>query len=137
MNDVQEFIKKFTGHTGHPSAEMILQEQFANGYCWHFAHVLKDAFRRGAVVWLAPSGHIGFKDVNGKVYDIGGEYHGDAFYEIPEVYLGHLLDGFRHIGDPFCTTTEELVEVCRRYCTDTGTLYDPAIEGYFEGKRRG
>jgi hypothetical protein len=93
--------------------------------------MLKDTFQRGTVVWLAPFGHIGFQDVDGTVYDICGKYDGEAFYEIPEAYLGCLVDDFRHAGAGHNATKEELIEVCRKFCMDTGTRYDAAVEAYF------
>ena len=109
LSEVEKFINNFMDR---PETEQkILRKQFMEGYCWHFAHMLQDTFNRGAVVWAAPFGHICWQDNDGKVYDIEGEYTGEAFYMIPEKFAemivpGNMLD-FKHIPDKFYGTTRK------------------------------
>ena len=105
------------------------------GYCWHFAHMLQDTFNRGAVVWAAPFGHICWQDNDGKVYDIEGEYTGEAFYMIPEKFTEmivseNMLD-FKHIPDKIHNTDRnEIIKIIKAYCKETGKNYYSKIEDY-------
>lgn len=133
LSEVEKFINNFMDR---PETEQkILRKQFMEGYCWHFAHMLQDTFNRGAVVWAAPFGHICWQDNDGKVYDIEGEYTGEAFYMIPEKFAemivpGNMLD-FIHIPDKFYgTNMEECIKIIKAYCKETGKDYCSEIEDY-------
>ena len=77
MNEVEEFIETFLNK--HNLAGE-LETQFANGFCYHFALMLKGLFNRGEIVWAAPFGHIMWKDVDGVSYDIYGAYGSEYDY---------------------------------------------------------
>lgn len=124
MKDVNDFIQDFN------TTEDILNA-FTGGYCWHFAKLLQATFNRGSVVWLAPFSHIGFMDTDGRVYDIYGEYEGEAFYYIPEEYCGNLLDNFRHIDKEVSyTSKEKILSVIKNYCLLSNVDYEEDVERY-------
>lgn len=45
--EVLRFIDDFSVKQGYGEAEEVLYQQFANGYCYYFACMLKAAFNRG------------------------------------------------------------------------------------------
>lgn len=47
---------------------------FRGGYCYHFASILLESFRRGKLCIAEPFGHIIWQDVDGLCYDIEGPY---------------------------------------------------------------
>ena len=113
----------------------MIRSLFRAGYCYHFAHILLATFNRGKVVWAAPFGHICWQDEDGMIYDIEGEYEGEAFYMIPEEFTeskipGNMLD-FKHIpGKHYNIKKSEIIELCKSYCEETGKKYDPRLEDY-------
>lgn len=122
MKDIDEFIQDFS------ITEDILNT-FTCGYCWHFAKLLQVTFNRGSVVWLAPFSHVGFMDIDSKVYDIYGEYEGEVFYYIPEEYCGNLLDGFRHINKEVSyVSKEKILSVIKNYCLLSNVDYEEDVE---------
>lgn len=71
---------------------------FTSGYCYYFALMLKDAYKRGTICWHRNHGHIVWVDDNNVAYDIDG-----AFYDyddgdlLPvETSLGELIEDFKH-----------------------------------------
>ena len=121
--DVLKFIYQFKQRGNIGSTDNIIHDVFRHGYCWHFAHILKSTFGRGEVCIAYPFGHFVWKDVNGVVYDIEGEYGHDseACCYIPEDYLpDEVLDTFRHIPDcdEHYTTKEEIEAIEKRYVHD-------------------
>ena len=71
---------------------------FVNGYCWHFAHMLQNVFKRGDVVMADPQGHFVWMDINGCLYDIDGPYDStetDRF--LTEEFLDDMIYDFIHI----------------------------------------
>lgn len=96
----------------------IIRSTFCAGYCWHFAHLLKDTFNRGEVCLAAPFGHFVWLDED-VPYDGGGIYDGEAVYFIPESYLGDGIQDFTHIpGVSHDTTIEEIMDIIHRYEDD-------------------
>lgn len=95
MNEVEEFIETFLNK--HNLAGE-LETQFANGFCYHFAIMLKGLFNRGEIVWAAPFGHIMWKDVDEVPYDIYGAYGSEYEYLIPIEYLGEDIKDFTHLS---------------------------------------
>ena len=67
--EVLRFIYDFSVKQGYGEAEDVLYQQFASGYCYYFACMLKAAFNRGEVCWAAPYGHIVWVDENDIPYD--------------------------------------------------------------------
>ena len=130
-NEVLQFIEKFVTHSCHTSNDLeMLRELFCSGYCWHFAHLLKTTFNRGVVVWAAPFGHFCFQDEDGRCYDIEGLYEGEAFYMIPESYLGEALNDFKHTNVTHRTSRDEVLDIVKIYCNTTNTRYDSRLENY-------
>lgn len=131
-DEVLEFITQFLYHSQNDEIAGNLITQFRSGYCYHFAYMLRDTFHRGVVCWAAPFGHIVWKDIDQKVYDIEGEYHGEAFYFIPTYYLGELVRDFLHIPTdrhPHATK-DQLIDIMKNYCADNCMVYNKNVERY-------
>lgn len=128
--EVIDFINQFLQHQHTEESMEIIRYQFRAGYCYHFAIILKNVFKRGEVCWAAPYGHFVWLDDNGVPYDVEGVYGGETFCFIPENYLGdkQILD-FLHIpGRVYGTPKEEIIQTIRRYCKDNSIEYDPSVE---------
>lgn len=136
LTEVELFINDFMSCYAITEEETeLLRATFHAGYCWHFAHMLKDTFDRGTVVWAAPFGHMCWQDVDGTVYDIEGEYDGEAFYFIPETFVEEIdprisLD-FKHIPNKENNTTvETIIRIMKEYCEKEHIQYDENVENY-------
>lgn len=131
--DVLGFIAGLMSHFAADDAELELMiSTFRAGYCWHFAHLLKDTFGRGEVCWAAPFGHFVWVDDSGVPYDAEGINFGEQLYNIPESYMGDTLDDFRHIpGKDYCSSASELTAIIRKYETDNNLEHKP-VDEYLE-----
>ncbi len=135
--DVDRFINDFMGGAlATPGTQEILRKKFRAGYCWHFAHILKDTFGRGEICWTAPFGHMVFLDSDNTAYDIEGRYEKDdheCFYLIPESYLGSFINEFTHVRGSIVPTStkQDLTRIVKKYCKDHHEEYDESIEDYF------
>lgn len=90
----------------------ILYNQFANGYCYYFAHMLKIAFQRGEICWAAPFGHIVWMDTNNVAYDISGCNDSECQYYIPISMLGDMVKDFTHVpGDTYNASEQDIASV--------------------------
>ena len=79
--EVKEFIDNFTGVAELKGiAYESLRSLFMDGYCFYFAEMLKSAFSRGETYICAPYGHVVWRDVDNRFYDLDGEFKGD--YEV-------------------------------------------------------
>ena len=137
-NEVLDFITNFLYHQSKDIAVEVLLKQFKQGYCYHFASILRDTFHRGVVCWAAPTGHIVWKDIDGNYYDIEGKYNGSALYFIPVWYLGEYVREFLHIttDNHPNSTKQKLLDIVKKYCDDNKLVYDENIEEQFNyGKR--
>lgn len=123
---VLDFIRRFHSHTqrvvddGYNQVRMeTLREQFAAGYCYHFAHILQATFRRGEVMWAAPFGHIVWMDETGVTYDIDGEYKGEAEL-IPIRYIQEHINNFTRedIAEQEGATQEYIENAIQKYHED-------------------
>lgn len=90
-NMVLKFIADFVFHD-NPSSTINL---FSNGYCYHFAQILKATFGNGEICWVAPYSHIIWLQ-NDIPYDINGVYNGESTKFIPIEFLGHAIEDFKH-----------------------------------------
>lgn len=120
-SDVLEFIGRFLYH-GCPRMELkesaeVLRYTFHAGYCYYFASMLKDVFKRGEVCWAAPFSHIIWVDSLYDIpYDVEGVYCGEAEEYIPISWLGEHILGFQHFPGYIETITkEEIDEIISRY----------------------
>lgn len=142
---VNEIVLQFITDLTCSSAETeeqyeIIRFTFKAGYCWHFAHILKNTFKRGEVCWAAPFGHIVWVDVNGVPYDAEGLNEGEQMYNIPESYLGDFIKDFIHIpGEEIpVITKDDIVGAIRKYEDDNNlphqrvVMYDYQKGGYHE-----
>ena len=132
-HEVTEFITDFLYHQHDEKAVETLIKQFRAGYCYHFAFLLRDTFHRGVVCWAAPFGHIVWQDIDGKRYDIEGEYSGEAFYFIPVILLGEYVRDFLHIRTDQHPPAKKqtLINIIKEYCKNTGIEYNENVENYF------
>ncbi len=135
--DIEKFINNFMGgNFANPDTQEKLRQKFRAGYCWHFAHILKDTFNRGKVCWTAPFGHMVFLDSDNRAYDIEGKYiekDHECFYLIPESYLGKFINEFTHTKEDFMpvSTKQDLINIVKKYCNDNHIEYHKDIEDYF------
>ena len=97
---------------------------FMCGYCYFFAHMLKQAFGSGEVCWCAPYGHfVWCNDYNGETfaYDVEGVSITAAEFFIPEYYLGELINDFKQIPEKVANATKAQIDtVIKRYLADIG-----------------
>lgn len=133
-NDVEMFINEFMECSAITEDEQeVIRSLFRAGYCYYFAHLLENAFNRGTVVWAAPFGHICWQDVDGKVYDIEGEYDGEAYYMIPEKFMedkypGIMLD-FKHLPNlSYGANVQTLISIMKDFCKEQNIWYDTNVE---------
>lgn len=109
--NLQTPIYSITNPTTTDPAD-ILYNQFANGYCYYFAHMLKIAFQRGEICWAAPLGHIVWMDTNNVAYDISGCNDSECQYYIPTSMLGDMIKDFTHVpGDEYNASEQEIASV--------------------------
>ena len=137
-SEVLEFIEAYRtcfGDFSNDAAETV-RRLHRNGFCWHFAQMLKATFDRGEVCWAAPFAHMIWLDNDGTPYDIEGIYDGEAFYFIPESYIRRWIPQFKHIPgiSGRYSTKLELIHAVERYCHDQRMAYDPAIEPWFSDR---
>lgn len=133
--DVLEFIWEFITPTSFPSetGQEVLASQFAAGYCYYFALILKDAFG-GEMMWVKGRSHIIWHDIeNDELYDSYGVYQLDISSDgsgepVPLSFLEGNLESFKHRGhdadikneiEAYCDTngfTED--ELAKEVCND-------------------
>lgn len=105
--EVLRFIYDFSTKQGCGEAEEVLYQQFASGYCYYFACMLKAAFNRGEICWAAPFGHIVWVDENGTPYDISGVNESETDDYIPEYMMGDTILDFKHIAGRVHNTSDQ------------------------------
>lgn len=123
---VLTFITELTcSYAVTEDAYEIMRSTFRAGYCWHFAHLLKDTFGRGEVCWAAPFGHMVWVDENDVPYDAEGANFGEQMYHIPESYLGEHIKNYMHLDETEDggASREELIRIIRKYEDDNGLPY--------------
>lgn len=111
-----EFIGNFykSNDKSHEECEVI-RKQFRNGYCYHFAVILKDLFPGGEICVAAPFGHIVYVYEN-IPYDVEGVYDGEATDLIPISFLGDRIKNFKHIpGEHVEETLNDVVNTIKSY----------------------
>lgn len=120
---VIRFINDFYSNIAKsPEEQEVLRGTFMSGYCYFFAHMLKEAFNSGEVCWCAPYGHfVWCNDYKGETfaYDVEGVSIASAEFYIPEYYLGNLLDDFKHVPGKVANATRAQIDaVVKRYLAD-------------------
>lgn len=111
------FIESFLYSNTHNDDEReVLRKIFMNGYCYYFAHMLKEAFVTGEVCWCAPYSHFVYLH-EGVPYDIEGVSITEADYFIPEKFLDNALFDFKHVPGVFSpgATREEIDNIISSY----------------------
>lgn len=136
--NVLAFITDMMSHTARSEEEYeTLRSTFRGGYCYYFAHMLKQAFDRGEVCWAAPFGHMVWTDVNGMAYDVEGAYvDGEEAYLIPESYLGESVRDYMRVPGMEIPDTppDKIIEIIRKYEADKGL--EPADLSYYHIGRK-
>ena len=109
--DIEDFIENFRTKKGEfnedTSGDII--RLFVDGYCYHFAKILENAYPYGKVCKTWPMNHFVYK-YNNKYYDIEGEYvpneHGcialipfEMPYFIDKTYMKHVELDYLHNVD--------------------------------------
>lgn len=115
--NVLTFIANFLGCHGTDASNVEhLRATFHAGYCYYFAVILKTAFQRGEVCWVAPFGHMVWQDTDGMVYDIEGVYSGESEHFIPYQMIGDGIWDFMHVpGLEYNMSQEELDSIIKKY----------------------
>lgn len=111
-----EFIGNFykSNDKSHEECEVI-RKQFRNGYCYHFAVILRDLFPGGEMCIAAPFGHIVYVYEN-IPYDVEGVYDGEATDFIPISFLGDRITNFKHIpGEYVKETVDDVANTIKAY----------------------
>ena len=133
---INEFMIHACGGTDCPEDIVYaIYTHYRDGYCWHFAHMLKDVFKRGTICWAAPDIHIVWIDTDGTAYDAGGKvtYERPCYY-IPEKYLGKFSKSFKHISPKYDKEYQALrttlIKIMKRYCFLNHIKYDQSVENY-------
>lgn len=115
---VIQFIADFLYHAEDKSDAVATL--FTTGYCYYFAVILKEAFRRGAICQTWPFGHIVWVDEDGTAYDIYGTNPGEYVELVPVDRYGDTLNAFRHVpGEriPAPRIQRKTVDAIRDSCT--------------------
>lgn len=110
-DDVLFFIAYIRFHSGYEGEEVI-ERLFASGYCYYFALMLQDAFKRGVVCNNGRSHFVWLDGTNPNTdiaYDISGVY---ADYEvlIPAKAMGECIYDFVHVPGLVHNTSKEEIE---------------------------
>ena len=101
---VLEFLAGVRFHGGE-AGERAIRSLFAEGYCLHFARMMRETFGRGEVCLLYPGDHFVWVD-GGVAYDIDG-VHAGCESLIPEKGLGDMKKDFLHIPGEYCEKSEQ------------------------------
>lgn len=117
---VLRFINTFVNKQSEYNKDSadIITNQFMNGYCYYFAEMLKVAFNRGKICWVAPHGHMVWMDINGVPYDICGINKDTCEEYIPISYIPKALSDFKHVGKYFDASEEYIDNAIKRYRED-------------------
>lgn len=114
-----EFIRGFISKDD-VEAE-VMANIFSNGYCWYFANIMQNYYKRGSICLAAPFGHIVWMDSDGTPYDVYGVHEGECIYYIPEEYLGDTVEDFMHVpGRTKSASQEDVVRIMETYEKHTG-----------------
>lgn len=130
--DVLQFIYNFNNMQYNSSdkkkSDIIIEgiyNQFANGYCYYFASILKTAFNRGEICIAAPFGHIVWVDENNVPYDICGCNDSECDFYIPVFMLGDMLKDFKHVpNDEHNTTSDEITALMTEWSNVVYTYHN-------------
>lgn len=107
---VIQFITDAITSVDRKNSDDVLYDFFHAGYCYYFALILKEAFRRGQICWCAPYGHICWQDENGVGYDIGGICDSECDFYIPVSYIKEGLLDFLHIPGKVFNASQEYID---------------------------
>lgn len=139
--DILEFIWDFITPTSVKSndGQEVLASQFAAGYCYYFALILKDAFG-GEMMWIKGRSHIIWHDIeNDELYDSYGVYQLDISADgsgepVPLSFLEGDLESFRHRGHDF-DVRNEIDKYCNENSVSEAELTKEVCNSFPEEKR--
>lgn len=103
--NVLTFIADFVFHSNSKSTINL----FSQGYCYHFATILKSIYKKGEVCWVAPYSHLIWL-YNDVPYDINGVYNGESTKFIPIEFLGHAIEDFKHNPEIYHITSKDDID---------------------------
>ena len=108
--DVVVLLSKL--HFNHDSSiSNALSLAFNDGFCYHFALMLKSLFNRGKICLAYPRLHIVWQDDNGVAYDINGVY--TEHIELVDITNNEdIIRGFTHLAsdDEYVEKSHKLIE---------------------------
>lgn len=111
QEEVFKFISDFTMYLeANGVYSCNLGHVFVTGYCYHFAHILKAAFRRGEVYICAPNSHVVWRDVDNRYYDFDGEYVNHSVTYVPVTDPVSHWEDFARNGIEHEGATEEDIQ---------------------------
>lgn len=116
--EVSEFCNRFIRTACDCGVEWdALRKLYMAGYCYYFAMMLKAAFNRGEVYIAAPYGHVVWRDIDDRYYDIEGEYIGDAEAMIPVTDPFCSIKDFKHLSekDHLSASKEQIEFLIKKY----------------------
>ena len=116
--EVSEFCNRFIRTACDCGVEWdALRNLYMAGYCYYFAMMLKAAFNRGEVYITAPYGHVVWRDIDDRYYDIEGEYIGDAEAMIPVTDPLCSIKDFKHLSekDHLGASKEQIEFLIKKY----------------------
>lgn len=87
---------------------------FANGYCYYFALMLKNAFNRGTICWHRNYSHIVWVDDDNIAYDINGVFYDYDNELLPVEILGDMIVDFKHTQE-YCSGNIQFKDWCDHY----------------------
>ena len=139
--DILEFIWDFITPTSvkFDDGQEVLASQFAAGYCYYVALILKDAFG-GEMMWIKGRGHIIWHDIeNDELYDSNGVYQPDISADgsgepVPLSFLEGDLESFRHRGHDF-DVRNEIDKYCNENSVSEAELTKEVCNSFPEEKR--
>ena len=106
----------------HDKITNAIHNQFSNGYCLHFAIILKTLFKTGEICWAAPYGHMVYVQDN-IAYDIDGISRSDCEYYIPISYIKKGIKDFTRVPGQFFDASEEYIQdAIERYKKDNNII---------------
>lgn len=143
VDDVLYFINNTHRTENADIKDEAIWEFFRCGYCYYFAAMLKAAFLRGHIAWVAPQSHCVWVDVDGTPYDIDGMFCDEYLYLIPMEFAESICDKFRYAfrhnseysdSDRVLIGREDIIKVCRAYCAANNIKYQDPYGDWYKWK---
>lgn len=130
LNPIEKLVYKLAPQRCMNRHAKTINTLFSAGYCWHFAHLLKDSFGRGEVCWAVPFSHFVWKDEDDEYWDIDGIVHEEEYsFFIPEPYISDdILFTFKHTDYAWHNiekfNVEDYMNIIDEYAKDNEFTYN-------------